>query len=85
MSSARSRYRQEYTRLVEERKTLAYRSMGFLSAIVQMNNIEISGTTFEKMRELVNEYNKLNEEILHTESLLDLIDYDDSEDDSEWL
>ena len=59
--------------------------MGFLSAIVQMNNIEISGTTFEKMRELVNEYNKLNEEILHTESLLDLIDYDDSEDDSEWL
>lgn len=84
VTSARTRYRQEYSRLINERKTLAFQAMGFISAVVQMNKSDISGSTYDRMRSLVLAYDKINEEISHIESLLELIDYNDSEDDGTW-
>jgi 2-oxo-4-hydroxy-4-carboxy--5-ureidoimidazoline (OHCU) decarboxylase len=84
MTTARQRYKQEYTKLVEERRCLAFKGMGFISAVVQMNKNDITGGTFQRMQSLAQEFDKLTEEIAHIESLLDLIDYDDSNDDSDW-
>ena len=83
MPTARQRYQQEYNRLVEERKTAAYQAMGFVSAVVKMNTTELAGVTFQSMKELVKKYDDINEELRHIETLLDLIDYNESEDDGD--
>lgn len=74
----RQKYKQEYTKLIEHRKTLAFRSMGILSAIVAMGTEKIEGTTFLNIKNLVLDYNKTTEELQHIELLLDLMDHDDS-------
>lgn len=79
--SPRQKYKQEYSRLVDFRKTLAFKAMGTLSAIVSMNMTKVEGITFSKMKELVLQYDKVNEEIKHIELLLDLMDHADSSDE----
>jgi hypothetical protein len=79
--SLRQKYRDEYSKLVEHRKTLAFKAMGTLSALVAMDMTSIEGVTFAKMRQLVNDYDKATEEMQHIWVLLELMDHADSSDE----
>lgn len=76
--SPRQKYKQEYTRLIDYRKTLAFKAMGTLSAIVAMKAETIQGVTFSTIKNLVQDFDKTTQEIQHIELLLDLMDHDDS-------
>lgn len=79
--SLRQKYRDEYSKLVDHRKTLAFKAMGTLSALVAMDMTSIEGVTFTKMKQLVHDYDKTTEEIQHIWVLLELMDHADSSDE----
>jgi len=82
--SNRNRYNQEYDELIIRRKTLAFKAVGFLQALVKMDERTFGEATRLRMISIVQEYNKVDEEIDHLSALLDLIDYDDGTDSGEW-
>lgn len=82
--SNRNQYKKEYEELLVRRKTLAFKAMGFLQSLVKMNEQTFGPATKKYMNQIVHEYNKIDQEVDHIGSLLDLMDNDANTDYGEW-
>jgi len=81
--SNRVQYRKEYDDLIVRRKAVAFKAIGFLQALVKMDD-SMGPATRKFMASIVDEYNKIDQEIDHLSSLLDLIDHNENTDLGEW-
>tara|TARA_B110000858_G_C17799259_1_gene474274 strand:- start:737 stop:991 length:255 start_codon:yes stop_codon:yes gene_type:complete len=81
--SNRVQYRKEYDDLIVRRKAVAFKAIGFLQALVKMDD-SMGPATRKFMASIVDEYNKIDQEIDHLSSLLDLIDHNENTDFGEW-
>ena len=81
--SNRNQYRKEYDELIIRRKAIAFKAVGFLQALVKMDD-NLGPATRKFMASIVDEYNKIDQEIDHISSLLDLIDHNENTDFGEW-
>lgn len=79
----RNQYKKEYDELIIRRKAIAFKAIGFLQALVKMDD-NIGPATRIHMASIVSEYNKIDQEIDHISSLLDLIDHNENTDFGEW-
>ena len=84
MTSPRKKYKAEYDTLLELQRTSAFKSAGFVCAIATMNTTQLGPATLQEVKKLANEYEKVAEEIKHIQSLLDLMDNDESTDPEIW-
>lgn len=85
MASPRQKYKAEYQSLIEQQRTIAFRSAGFVCAMSSINATQLGDQSFAQMKALAEEYEKVSEQIKHIQTLLDLMDHNDGTDHGEWV
>lgn len=85
MVSPRQKYKAEYQSLIEQQRTIAFKSAGFVCAMASINATQLGPQSFAQMKKLAEAYEKVAEEIKHIQTLLDLMDHNDGTDHGEWV